>query len=59
MKNINKKLYQYIYYYHINYIKKNPEINNYSFIIDYAKDKNKEKYLKKLYLTNIIEESMH
>ena len=52
----HKKLYQYIYNY---YIKKNPEIYNYSFIIDYAKDKNKEKYLKKLYLTNNIEESMH
>ena len=52
----HKKLYQYIYNY---YIKKNPEIYNYSFIIDYAKDKNKEKYLKKLYLANNIEESMH
>ena len=52
----NKKLYQCIYDY---YTKKNPEIHNHSFIIDYAKDKNKEKYLKKLYLTNNIEESMH
>ena len=28
-------------------------------IIDYTKDKSKEKYLKKLYLTNNIEEIMH
>ena len=26
------------------FIKKNPEIYNYSFIINYTKDKNKEKY---------------
>ena len=52
----HKKLYQYVYNY---YIKKKPEIYNYSFIIDYTKDKSKEKYLKKLYLTNNIEESMH
>ena len=49
----NKKNYPSIYIIIIS--RKTLEINNYFFIIDYAKDKNKEKYLKKLYLTNNIE----
>lgn len=49
----NKKNYPSIYIIIIS--RKTLEIYNYFFIIDYAKDKNKEKYLKKLYLTNNIE----
>ena len=51
-----KELYEYINEY---YIKKNPKLFNFSFIIDYSKNNNKENYLKKLYLTNNIEESIH
>ena len=38
-----KELYEYINEY---YIKKNPKLFNFSFIIDYSKNNNKENYLK-------------
>ena len=47
-----KHLYDYIYK---NYIIKNSELYNFSFVVDYAKNKDKVNYLKKLYLTNNID----
>ena len=43
------------------YVKKNPVLYNISFILDDAKDKDKERYryLQKIYLTNNIEESIN
>lgn len=38
---------------------KNSELYNFSFILYYAKNKDKVNYLKNLYLTNNIEESIH
>jgi len=57
--NNNQKQRQLYDYIQKNYIIKNMELYNFSFILDYAKNKDKVNYLKKLYLTNNIEESIH
>ena len=42
-----------------NWFSKNPDMYNYSTLLDYKKKSEKNKYLEKLYLTNNISESLH